>query len=84
MQSWLFTGSEEWASTAAQLGIPAVRRFETNSHGTPCLGYMFQYVANHTRSYCGDGDGIVFDAFVNCDLVFTKSLVDTLEEIRRI
>ena len=85
MQAWLFTDSAEWASTAALLGVHSVRNFVTNSHGTPCLSSMYKYVANYTQAHCDDRQelGIQFDAYANCDLVFTKSLVDTLAEISR-
>ena len=87
VQAWLFTESEQWASQAAQLGVHVVRRFDTNQWGSPCLSFMYKYVANATQAHCDSHDvtydGIRFDAYVNCDIIFTRGLVNTLEEVSR-
>jgi hypothetical protein len=81
VQSWLFTESQEWAVKATELGINVVRKFEKTPHGTPCLSFMYKYVADVTQSHCGKQARLSFDAYTNCDIVFTGGLVDTLKAI---
>lgn len=83
VQAWLFTESDDWAHKAEVHGVIAVRKFESNKHGTPLLSYMYKHVAATTDSQCGPPKQMVFDSYANGDIVFTMGLVDTLTEIRR-
>lgn len=44
---------------------------------------MYQHVVNVTESTCGKRRDIVFDAYANGDIVFTKGLVDTLAQVKK-
>ena len=43
---------------------------------------MYKHVANATEATCGKRSDIVFDAYANGDIVFTKGLVDTLAQVK--
>jgi hypothetical protein len=43
---------------------------------------MYQHVANATEATCGKRRDVVFDAYANGDIVFTKGLVDTLAQVK--
>jgi hypothetical protein len=83
VQTWLFTESEEMASQAKEFGVHVVSKFDKTGQGTPCLFFMYEYVHNVTKSRCANLHGLIFDAYTNCDIIFTQNLVRTLEEIRR-
>jgi len=52
------------------------------------LSFMYKHVAQQTdknSAACGrQGGDIIFDAYTNGDILFTHSLVETLEEVRRL
>ena len=84
VQGWLFTSSDEWARRAEEHHVLVVRTFSTNRRGTPLLGGMYKHVANATESKCGaHSKDVTFDSYANGDIVFTMSLVDTLQQVRR-
>lgn len=84
VQAWLFTESEQLALQATKFGVHVHRKFERTIEGTPCLSYMYNYIANVTQSHCkNQTERIIFDAYSNCDIIFTKGLIDTLHEINR-
>lgn len=83
VQTWIFTTSDFWAQKALEHGVLAVRKFDTNAHGTPFLGYMYEYVRNTTELNCDGGQAqLVFDFYANGDIIFTRDLVNTLSQIR--
>ena len=83
VQAWVFTKSDDWAAKAEAHDVIAVRQFATNQHGTPLLSHMYKHVANVTEDTCGKNKDVVFDAYANGDIVFTKGLVDTLVQVRK-
>ena len=90
VQSWLFTKSDLWARKAEATQILTVREFQTNGYGTPVLSDMFSHVINrshHKSLYCDPysprKNEIVFDGYFNGDIVFSLSLVKTLNAIRQ-
>jgi hypothetical protein len=68
--------------------VIAVNKFAKNDRGTPMLSFMYKHVAQQTdknSAACGrQGGDIIFDAYTNGDILFTHSLVETLEEVRRL
>ena len=90
VQSWLFTKSDSWAKKAEDNQIYTVREFETNEYGTPVLGHMFSHVINQTHhqsldcdEYSPQKNEMIFDGYFNGDIVFSVSLVKTLNVIRQ-
>ena len=90
VQSWLFTKSDFWAKKAEDYKINTVREFETNKYGTPVLGHMFSHVISkthhqslHCDQYEQNEKNIVFDGYFNGDIVFSSSLVKSLQIIRK-
>ena len=77
----------ERAHIYTHIQVHAVRKFQTNEQGTPCLAFMYKYIERARNVTCrGEGEGshkLQFDAYVNGDIVFTASIVDTLLGLRK-
>ena len=82
VQAFLFTKNAMWSTKARAHNVVVVSDIEWNVHGTPLVKHMFDTVHALTVKACGVPKGIVFDGYVNGDIVFTQGLINTLQTLR--
>lgn len=80
VRSWIFTSDVHWAKKARNFGLEVVFRFRTNNAGTPCVGFMYDYVRVHGG--CVVTGEVVFDGYFNGDVLLEPGLVETLRAVR--
>eukprot|EP00288_Rhodomonas_lens_P013746 CAMPEP_0177706252 /NCGR_PEP_ID=MMETSP0484_2-20121128/9127_1 /TAXON_ID=354590 /ORGANISM="Rhodomonas lens, Strain RHODO" /LENGTH=532 /DNA_ID=CAMNT_0019217703 /DNA_START=144 /DNA_END=1742 /DNA_ORIENTATION=+ len=83
VRAWLFTENVEWARKARENGVEVVARFRKNNANTPCLTYMYEYIA-HNDGCSASTSRVVFDGYVNGDILLGKDLADTMKQVAQV